>query len=123
MVDLGLLKALHSYEVHFNLPHNLGKDLQIPNLQSPLVEIKQLCHLDSGDGHQVLLEVKCPESSVLKEKICFENADKETICLTLTCRVIPHHLGTPSLKDGVRLIHGSGGDMESDATDWKGFDE
>ena len=79
--------------------------------------------VDTGDGHQVLLEVKCPESSVLKEKICFENADKETICLTLTCRVIPHHLGTPSLKDGVRLIHGSGGDMESDATDWKGFDE
>ena len=66
--------------------------------------------------------MKCPESTQLKETICFENLKNDTFLLTITCRVMPHHLGTPALKDGVHLLHGSGGDAMSDATDWKGFE-
>ena len=42
MIDLGLLNASDTYEVHFEMPHNLGKKILVPALQSPLIEIKQL---------------------------------------------------------------------------------
>jgi len=41
--------------------------------------------------------------------------------LNITARVMPNHMGTPTLKDGVRLLYASH-DTMSDATDWKGFE-
>ena len=45
MIDLGLLNALDTYEVHFEMPHNLGERILVPALQSPLIEIKKLENL------------------------------------------------------------------------------
>ena len=87
-----------------------------------LIDIFLFFISDDSDGHRVALEVKCPENALLNETISFENTQNETFLLTITCRVMPHHLGRPSLKDGVRLLHGSGCDAMSEATDWKGFE-
>ena len=38
-IDLGLLSALHTYEVHFKMPHQLGNEIQVPPLQTPNVEV------------------------------------------------------------------------------------
>ncbi|XP_066925223.1 adipose-secreted signaling protein-like [Clytia hemisphaerica] len=120
-IDLGLLSSLHTYEVTFDMVHELGNEIQIPPLQSPLIEVTNMQQLSNGtNGHTITLEIKCPECSSLKETICFENVSEQTYELTLTSRIMPHHMGTPALKDGVRLLQGSPGST-SDATDWKGF--
>ena len=76
---------------------------------------------DGHSGHLVTLHLKCMESAELRETICFENLDGKMHTLKMVSRVMPHHLGTPSLKSGIRLLHGAP-DTMSDTTDWKGFE-
>jgi len=41
-IDLGLLSSNRHYEVNFDMTHNIEGDIEIPPLQTPLVEVVNL---------------------------------------------------------------------------------
>lgn len=120
-VHLGLLQALHTYIVSFDMPHQLG-DLAIPPLQTPTVTVMSLRPIEDQCGHHVTLEVKCNEDGFLDEEIVFENKSEQTFTLKIRSKLMGNHMGTPALKSGVKLLH-KAFDVSSDAaSDWQGFE-
>ncbi|KAL8563611.1 hypothetical protein ACOMHN_024712 [Nucella lapillus] len=118
-VHLGFLKIFHIYEVTFDLPHKLGKDITFDPLENLLVKVKDT--KPTEEGHQLVLEFNAQREKVMKEKITLRSntSSDDVLFVILLARVLGKHKGTPSLLNGIHVLRIEGD--EDEGSDWQGF--
>ena len=94
-VHLGFLKIAHTYEITFELLHDLGRDIKFNVLENLCAKIKSVTPCENG--HTLVVEFNAQKERIVKEKLTLTNPAGTKLTMILLARVLGKKTKVPLL--------------------------